>query len=122
MSDSSEMLERYFDALRAQDWPALAGCLSADIHRTGPYLDDVRGRQPYVDFLSKVLPSLSNYELEVSRIRELAPRSAIVELSETADVDGERKRFPEAMLVDFDTQGLISRIDIYFKQPRASGH
>ncbi|HTO78064.1 MAG TPA: hypothetical protein VMQ61_18500 [Thermoanaerobaculia bacterium] len=68
------------------------------------------------------MPSLSNYELEVSRIRELAPSSAIVELRETADVDGKRKRFPEAMLVDFVAQGLTSRIDIYFKQPRASGH
>ena len=112
-----KILERYFDALRAQDWKALASCLSHNVHRSGPYLDEVRGRQPYVDFLSKVLPSLSNYELKVSRIRELAPHSAIVELSETVDVEGARKEFPEALLFDFDEQGLISRIDIYIKQP-----
>lgn len=112
-----EILERYFDALRAQDWTALASCLSEDVHRTGPYLDDVRGRQPYVDFLSKVLPSLSNYELAVARIRTLAPRSAIVELSETVDIEGARKEFPEVLLFDFDAQGLISRVDIYIKQP-----
>jgi hypothetical protein len=112
-----QILERYFDALRAHDWPALASCLSVDVHRSGPYLDDVRGRQPYIDFLSRVLPSLSNHELEVSRIREIGPRSAIVELSETVDVKGERREFPEALLFDLDAQGLISRIDIYIKQP-----
>lgn len=111
------ILERYFDALRARDWGALAACLSDDVHRTGPYLDDVRGRQPYVDFLAKVLPSLRNHELEVSRIREVPPHSAVVELSETMDIEGTRKTFPEVLLFDFDAQGLISRIDIYIKQP-----
>lgn len=111
------ILERYFDALRARDWEALASCLSDDVHRTGPYLDDVRGRQPYVDFLAKVLPSLSGYELAVSRIRKVAPDSAIVELSETVEVEGVRKEFPEVLLFDFDAQGLISRVDIYIKQP-----
>jgi len=115
------VLERYFDALRAHDWGALAACLAADVHRTGPYLDEVRGRQPYVDFLSRVLPTLSNYELNVARIRPLAPRSAIVELSETVDVGGARKEFPEALLFDFDAQGLIARIDVYIKQPPGAG-
>lgn len=116
-----EILERYFAALRDQDWVALASCLSADVHRSGPYLDLVRGRQRYVGFLSKVLPSLENYELEVFRIRPLAPHSALVELSETVDIGGTRKTFPEALLFDFDAQGLISRIDIYIKQPAAAG-
>lgn len=112
------ILERYFDALRTQDWESLASCLSDDLQRSGPYLDMIRGRRPYVDFLSRVLPSLSNYELKVSRIRELPSRSAVVELTEAMEIDGVRREFPEVLLFDLDEQGLILRIDIYIKQPQ----
>ena len=116
-----QILERYFDALRTQNWESLASCLSEDLQRTGPYLDVVRGRQPYVDFLAKVIPSLSNYELKVSRVRAIGSRSAVAELSEAMDIDGVRREVPEALLFDFDERGLIRRIDIYLKQPPPGG-
>lgn len=109
-------LDRYFDALRSHDWESLAACLAPDVHRNGPYLDEFRGRADYVAFLSRVLPSLVNYELEITRIRELPPHSAVVELSETVDLDGARKRTPEVLLFDFDDEDRIMRVDIYIKQ------
>jgi hypothetical protein len=112
-----EVLERYFEAMRAHDWEALGKCLAEDVHRTGPYLDVVEGRNAYVRFLANVVPTLPNYVLEVSRIRDLGGRSALVELSETLDVDGVSTEFPEALLFDFDDEGLISRVDVYIKQP-----
>ena len=115
----NDTLQRYFDALRTQDWQALDACLADDVHRTGPYLDVVRGRQAYVEYLSAVIPSLANYELTVSRIRELDDGSALVELSESLDMDGVRREFPEALLFDFDERGLIARVDVYIKQPPA---
>jgi ketosteroid isomerase-like protein len=115
-----EILERYFAALRAHDWTALGACLADDVQRAGPYQDEVRGREAYVAFLSGVLPSLENHALEVSRIRRLEDGSAVVELAETADVDGVSTRFPEALLFDFDRDGLICRVDIYLKQPPRS--
>jgi hypothetical protein len=108
-------LERYFEALRAQDWEGLGRCLAEDVHRTGPYLDEVRGRQAYVEFLSKVIPALRGYELEVSRTRGLEDGSALVELSEIVELDGVRTEFPEALLFGFDDRGLIRRVDIYVK-------
>ena len=113
-------LEQYFEALRAQDWESLATCLADEVHRTGPYLDVVRGKQAYVEFLSGVIPTLRNYELKVFRIRELDGGSALVELRETLDVEGVRTEFPEALLFDFDDDGFILRVDIYIKQPPAS--
>src|SRR5262245_28230467 len=110
-------LDTYFECIRTQDWQRLAGCLAEDVHRTGPYLDVVRGRQAYVDFLSKVIPSLRSYDLRVHRVRTLAPASAVVELSELAEIDGARREFPEVLLFDFDEAGLISRVDVYIKQP-----
>jgi hypothetical protein len=52
------VLERYFEAMRACDWPALAETLAEDVHRTGPFLDEVRGRDAYVEFLAGVIPKL----------------------------------------------------------------
>jgi hypothetical protein len=111
------ILDSYFEALRTQDWGRLATCLAEDVHRTGPYLDVVRGREAYVELLAKVIPTLRNYDLRVARVRRLAPASAVVELSELADMGGERREFPELLLFDFDDAGLIARVDVYIKQP-----
>lgn len=112
-----QSLETYLEALGAQDWERLSATLAEEVHRTGPYLDVVRGREAYVAFLSRAVTSLPNYELRVTRIRELGPGSALVELSEILDVEGVRTEFPEALIFDLDQDGLISRVDIYIKQP-----
>ncbi len=111
------VLDRYFEALRSHDWEKLSGCLSQNVCRTGPYLDVVRGRDAYVKFLRGVLPRLPSYQLEVSRIRRLEDGSALVELSETIDLDGVATEFPEVLLFEFDGEGRIRTIDIYLKDP-----
>jgi len=111
------VLDTYFEALRAQDWERLATCLAEDVHRTGPYLDVVRGREAYVAFLSGVIPTLKNYELRVVRVRPVDADSAVVELTEIVDVGGVRTEFPEVLLFDFNEAGSIVRIDIYIKRP-----
>ena len=110
------VLERYFEALRSHDWTSLAECLADDVHRTGPYLDVVEGKQAYVAFLSRVLPTLENYTLTVTRMREIGSASAVAELTETLDVGGVSKTHPEAILFDFDEEGRIWRVDIYVKK------
>jgi hypothetical protein len=111
------VLNDYFEALRTQDWARLSKCLCEDVRRTGPYLDVVEGRKAYVEYLSRVIPKLPNYDLRVRRTRELEAGSALVELSEFTDVDGLRTEFPEMILFDFDAAGAISQVDIYLKQP-----
>ena len=115
-TSQTAVLERYFDALRSHDWASLAECLAEDVHRTGPYLDVFRGKQAYVEFLSKKLPTLPNYKLAVARIRMIGESSAVAELEETIDVDGVPKSFPEAIFFDFDADGRILRVDIYVKK------
>jgi limonene-1,2-epoxide hydrolase len=112
-----KILERYFAAMRACDWPALAETLADDVHRTGPFLDEVRGRDAYVAFLSGVIPQLPNYELDVARIRPIEGGGALVELSETIDRKGLRYQTPEALLFEFDAAGRIARVDVYIKRP-----
>jgi hypothetical protein len=111
------VLDDYFESLRTQDWARLSKCLAEDVRRTGPYLDDVEGRKAYLEYLSRVIPRLPNYDLRVRRTRELGAGSALVELSEFTDVDGVRTEFPELLTFDFDAAGAIARIDIYIKQP-----
>jgi ketosteroid isomerase-like protein len=113
----TRVLERYFEALRSHDWASLAECLADDVHRTGPYLDVVKGKRAYVEFLSRVVPTLPNYALSVTRIRKLGEVSAVVELTESLDVDGVSREFPEALFFDFDEEGRILRVDIYVKRP-----
>jgi hypothetical protein len=114
------VLEQYFEALRTRDWKRLAKCLAEDVERTGPYRDVVRGRQAYVDFLAKVIPSLSGYELVVRRVRRLDGGCAVAEISEFAEIDGARTETPEVLLFDFDEAGAILRVDIYIKQRPAT--
>ena len=111
-----EVLEHYVDALRAKDWSALADCLAPDVHRTGPYLDVVEGREAYLAFLSGVIPGLKNYDIRISRIDRLEGGAALVRLSEFLDVKGVRTEFPEALIFEFDSEGAIARVDIYLKQ------
>jgi hypothetical protein len=113
-----EVLERYFAAMRAHDWEALAATLADDVHRTGPFLDEVRGKRAYVEFLAGVVPKLENYALDVARIRALEGGAALVELSESMDREGRRETHPEALLFEFDGDGRIARVDIYIKRPR----
>lgn len=112
-----DVLERYFAALRKRDWAALADTLANEVHRTGPFLDEVRGKRAYVEFLAGVVPKLANYALDVARIRALEDGTALVELSESMDRDGQRETHPEALLFEFDAAGRIARVDIYIKRP-----
>lgn len=109
------VLERYFNAMREHDWEALSACLSAGVHRTGPYFDVVEGRDAYTKFLSEIIPSLKNYSLSIRRITALEGNSAMVELSEYIDLAGVSTETREVLLFEFDEEGLIARVDIYIK-------
>jgi uncharacterized protein (TIGR02246 family) len=111
------VLERYFAAMRTHDWEALADTLADDVHRTGPFLDVVRGKRAYVEFLAGVIPKLADYALDVARIRALEDGAALVELSESMVRGGTRRTYPEALLFEFDAAGRISRVDVFIKQP-----
>ena len=120
MDGALRTLERYFQSLRDHDWETLRDCVAEDVHRTGPYLDIVEGRDAYANFLAGVVPKLENYELRVHDIQRTEAGGAWVRLSEILDVDGVSTEHPEALLFEFDDAARITRVDIYLKRPPRS--
>lgn len=96
----------------AHDWDGMAACVSDDVERTGPFCDVYRGKQEYVAFISKLLPSLGGYAMKVDRV-VYAGKVAVAELTESV----EGTDTPEALVFDLDDRGLIARISIYIQRP-----
>jgi ketosteroid isomerase-like protein len=106
------VVERYLDAIIGHDWDALAACLADDgFVRVGPWGDEYPDKGEYVAFISDLMPKLPGYEMRVDRVAYSADgRVAVVELSETVDLDGRPHRTPEALVFDLDDDGANGRI------------
>jgi ketosteroid isomerase-like protein len=112
------VVERYLDAISGHDWDALAACLADEgFTRVGPWGDEYPDKAGYVAFIADLMPRLPGYELRVDRLTYSADgRVAVVELSETVDVDGKPHRTPEALVFDLDgdrESGRIRRIQVF---------
>ena len=104
------IVERYLDALTGHDWDALRQCLADDVVRVGPYNDEYRGRDAYVDFLAGLMPKLPGYSMEVTRVTYV-DRLAFAELAET--VAGTRT--DEVLVFEVTDDDRIARIDVFIK-------
>jgi hypothetical protein len=113
--DETGVVGRYLGCIVAHDWDGMAACLTEDVVRVGPFGDIYTPREPYVAFLSGLMPQLSNYSMRITRV-VYADRVAFAELSETMDVDGAPLETPEALVFELDEAGLIARIAIYIQQ------
>lgn len=108
----SGVVERYLDAIIGHDWDALAGCLADDeFVRVGPWGDEYPDKAQYVAFIADLMPRLPGYEMRVDRVTYSADgRVAVVELSETVDVDGKPQGTPESLVFDLAGDGQDARI------------
>ncbi|HMF05317.1 MAG TPA: nuclear transport factor 2 family protein [Acidimicrobiia bacterium] len=113
------VVERYLDAIIGHDWDALAACLSDDgFSRVGPWGDEYPDKAGYVAFISDLMPKLPGYEMRVDRVTYSGDeRLAVVELTETVDLEGRRHPTPEALVFDLDggAQGGIRRIQVFIQ-------
>lgn len=107
---------RYLDRLQAHDWAAMADCLHPEVVRVGPFGDVYTPRDPYVKFLSTLLPNLVNYTMIVGRT--VARDSVVmVQLTETMELHGSPDVTHEVLAFDTDSAGLITRIEIFIQRP-----
>jgi len=93
----------------------VAGCLTPDVVRVGPFGDTYSPRDRYAQFLAELMPQLANYSMNVARVT-YGDAVVVAELSETMDVDGAPLETPEALVFDLDDSGRIARIAIYIQR------
>jgi ketosteroid isomerase-like protein len=105
----TQVVERYLEALTSHDWGGLRQCMCVDVVRVGPYNDEYRGRDAYVEFLSSLMPTLPGYSMDVQRVTYV-DGLAFAELSET--VAGVRT--DEALVFEI-SDDRIARVDVYIK-------
>ncbi len=115
--------QRYLAAVSNQDWDTVASCLSEDIRRVGPFGDVFSGRDAYLAFLRRTMPSLQGYRMDVDRVTTATAGDetvTVVELSETVELDGKMVVTPECIVCDIGASGLIRQVSIYIRRPPAS--
>ncbi len=119
-SSPDDVVRRYLDRLVAHDWTAVHDLLATDVVRLGPYGDTYRGRDPYVAFLSELMPSLPGYHMEVHRVLAAGTdgSTVVAELTETVEVDGAPLHTAEVLLFDLDTDRHITQIAIYLRKTK----
>jgi ketosteroid isomerase-like protein len=114
---SEGVVERYLAAVAGQDWEAFAATITEDIVRIGPFGDVYTGRDPYIAYLSGLMPNLPGYSMAVARVTYLDDGArAVAVLSETVEVDGAPMVTPEALLFDLTPEGLVKRVEIFTRR------
>jgi hypothetical protein len=116
-----DVVHRYLSCMAAHDWDGLAATISDDLTRDGPFCDRIEGKQPYVDFLSGLIPTLRDYQLKIRRISPVSDRVCFVELSETFAVSGALTECPECIRFERGDDGLISHVSVFIKRPGGQG-
>jgi ketosteroid isomerase-like protein len=112
------VVERYLCALVDHDWDALAGCLTDDVVRVGPYGDTYPSKTEYLAFISDLMPKLRDYSMDVSRVTYTADGlAAYAELAETMTHDGQLLRTNECLTFALAPDGRIARIDVFIQTP-----
>ena len=109
-----DVVQRYLSAMAAGDWPVLAATLALDVERIGPYGDNFSGRDPYAQFLERIIGSLSGYELVIADMIADGGRVA-VELNETVD-DGDARLHTDETVVFDVRDGLIVKVAVYLQK------
>ena len=106
----------YLAAVAGQDWETVAGCLTDEVVRVGPFGDRYEGRGPYVAFLRDLMPRLAGYQMEVHRVLSLAAgATVVVELTETVQMEGRLVVTPECLVFGLDGSDRIATIAIYIQ-------
>jgi hypothetical protein len=110
-----DVVRRYLERMVAHDWEAMAGCLAEDVVRVGPFGDTYTPRDPYVAFLSELMPALPGYSMRIDRMLVMG-RTVVVELTEFVEVGGSPLETPEVLLFDLDAESKIAHIAIYIQR------
>src|SRR4051812_8488424 len=116
------VVARFWRGIDSHDWDLVASTLADGFVRIGMQDNDedtCRGKAAYMDFVSTVVGKMDHHDLKTDRIFYSGDgRLAVAETVETIRPPGEpelRMRFVNVMELDAD--GLIEKLDIFWKTP-----
>jgi glutathione peroxidase len=117
-----DVVTRFWRGIDSHDWDLVASTLSDDFVRIGMRDDEAdtsRGKAEYLRFVSGVIGRFDRHELAARKVfRSADGRTAVAECIEKIHPPGE----PELVMhfiniLEIDPEGLISKLDIYWKTP-----
>ncbi|MDJ0342684.1 nuclear transport factor 2 family protein [Streptomyces sp. H10-C2] len=118
-----ETVAAFWRGIDTHDWGLVAATLADGFVRVGMRGDEddtVRGREAYVAFVSRVTERMAYHHLESRRTFLSADgRRVLNEAVETIQPTAadERNVMRFANVMELDADGLITRLDIYWKTP-----
>jgi hypothetical protein len=126
MIDPGEpIVERTFEHLAARDWNSFGALLSDAIERIGPYGERVIGRDAYVKLMRGDEHSRSEGDTDrttwdVHRVVYARDRrSAFARVTAHVPHEGRDLLIEQTLAYELDEDGLISRIEVFWRDPRA---
>ncbi|HEV8296003.1 MAG TPA: nuclear transport factor 2 family protein [Acidimicrobiales bacterium] len=122
MSDTDDVITKFWRGIDEHDWDLVGSTLADDFERHGMFgteADTCRGKTAYMQFVSNVIKRMDHHDLKARKIfRSADGRQAVAECIETIRPPGETELVMHFInILDLDDQGLIKRLDIFWKTP-----
>jgi hypothetical protein len=117
-----DVVARFWRGIDTHDWKLVASTLADDFVRIGMRDDEddtCRGKAKYLDFLAGVIGRFDHHEIEARKVfRSADGRKAVAECIEKIRPPGESELVMHFInVMEIDADGLISKLDIYWKTP-----
>ncbi|MBW2498480.1 MAG: nuclear transport factor 2 family protein [Deltaproteobacteria bacterium] len=117
-----DVVAKFWRGVDEHDWDLISSTITDDFERHGMYgteADTCRGNANYMEFVSKVIGRMDHHDLKARKIfRSEDGRKAVAECIETIRPPGEEPlRMHFINILDLNEDGLITRLDIFWKTP-----
>jgi hypothetical protein len=114
-----------FDALAAADWESFGALLAADVERIGPFGERTVGRDAYVDLMAGHGQPASADVRTTWDVHCVAyasgGRSAFARITAHVPRTGRELQIEQTLAYTLDEDGLVSRIEVFWRDPRPGG-
>lgn len=124
MSDRTDVIADFWRGIDSHDWDLIASTLADDFVRIGmnggANPDICEGKEAYLKFVSTVISKMDHHDLRVVRTFTSSDgRLATVEAVETIRPPESDVMLPMQFVnvMELDDEGLIKKLDIYWKTP-----
>jgi hypothetical protein len=122
MDSGIGVVERTFEYMAASDWGSFGALLSSGVERVGPFGERVIGRDAYIELMSAGEHAGSDEgrpSWDVHCVAYTADRrSAFARVTAHVPRSDRDLWIEEALVYELDESGLISRIEVFWRDPR----